>query len=241
MEKFPNGVDHIVAFIFCILLPFVSIRQHFRNNPVVQYSSLQKRTMYFSTCISLFIMAALVLSVWLLFRRPPAKMGLTLQMKAGPWAWLCVAFVFLYAVDAFISVATPRKRAAAASEWKKRTPFMPVNNKEFRHYLIMCLCAGIFEEVVYRGYMVTYFSGLFDDSSWRRTLSVWLPALVFSVSHFYHDTKTIIKVLLMAVLFGYIYVLSGSLVMVMLLHFLANAISGWLSVKYMKDVIRQDG
>jgi membrane protease YdiL (CAAX protease family) len=95
-------------------------------------------------------------------------------------------------------------------------------------------CAGVFEEVVYRGYMVTYFSYLFKDSAYRQSLSVFLPALIFSVSHFYHGLKNIIKIFILSTFFGYIYIQSGSLVIVMLLHFLANVIGGLLSVKYIK-------
>lgn len=82
--------------------------------------------------------------------------------------------------------------------------------------------------------MVTYFSYLFKDSAYRQSLSVFLPALIFSVSHFYHGLKNIIKIFILSTFFGYIYIQSGSLVIVMLLHFLANVIGGLLSVKYIK-------
>lgn len=238
MDKFPVWTDHIVSFIFCVLLPVLAIRQGLKNNSAVTYSSRQKRVIYFSTCISHFIMAALVLSVWLIYQRPAAAMGLTFTVKGFNWIWPLLAFVIIYTIDSIYSVSSPRKIAAAVSEWKKRTPFLPVNHREFRVYLVMCLCAGVFEEVVYRGYLVTYFSYLFRDSAWQAMISVFIPALIFSVSHFYHGTKNIIKIFLLSALFGYIYILSGSLLLVMILHFLVNVLGGWLSVKYMKDEIK---
>jgi uncharacterized protein len=158
MDKFPNWADHIVAFIFCVLLPFLAIKQALKNNQTVKYDSLQKRAMYFSTCFSLFIMAAIIISVWLLFKRPLAEMGLALHIEGKLWIWPLIAFLIVYSIDTINSVATPKKIAAAISDWEKRTPFMPTNSKELRVYFLMCLCAGVFEEVVYRGYMVTYFS-----------------------------------------------------------------------------------
>ncbi|MBL7739273.1 MAG: CPBP family intramembrane metalloprotease [Chitinophagaceae bacterium] len=235
MDKFPNWADHIVAFIFCILIPLLAVKQNLKNNPAARYTSTQKRAFYLSTCFSLFIMAAIILSVWLLCKRPLAEMGLSLTIKGRAWIWPLLAFVIVYAIDTISSVATPKKIAAAVGDWEKRTPFMPANSKELRVYLLMCLCAGVFEEVVYRGYMVTYFSYLFKDSAYRESLSVFLPALIFSISHFYHGLKNIIKIFVLSVFFGYIYIQSGSLVIVMLLHFLVNVLGGLLSVKYLKN------
>ena len=161
-------------------------------------------------------------------------MGLTLTIEGRLWIWPLIAFIIIYAIDTINSIATPKKIAAAVLDWETRTPFMPINSKEFQTYLLMCLCAGVFEEVVYRGYMVTYFSYLFKDSIHQQTLSVFLPALIFSISHFYHGLKNIIKIFILSTFFGYIYIQSGSLVIVMLLHFLANVIGGLLSVKYIK-------
>lgn len=239
MDKFPNWADHIAAFIFCVLLPLLAIKQSLTNNSTVKYNSMQKRAIYFSSCLSLSIMVAIIMSVWLLFKRPLAEMGLTLNIEGRLWIWPLLAFVVVYAIDTINSVATPKKIAAAVRDWEKRTPFMPTNIKEFQVYLCMCLCAGVFEEVVYRGYMVTYFSYLFKDSAYRQSLSVFLPALIFSVSHFYQGLKNIIKIFILSMFFGYIYIQSGSLVIVILLHFLANVIGGLLSVKYMKNEIKQ--
>lgn len=239
MDKFPNWADHIVAFIFCVLLPLLAIKQNLKNNSNVKYDSLQKRAIYFSTCLSLSIMVVVIMSVWLLYKRPLAELGLTLNIEGRFWIWPLIAFVIVYAIDTINSVATPKKIAATVSDLEKRTPFMPANIKEFQVYLLMCLCAGVFEEVVYRGYMVTYFSYLFKDSAYRQSLSVFFPALIFSISHFYHGLKNIIKIFILSIFFGYIYIQSGSLVIVMLLHFLTNVIGGLLSVKYMKNELKQ--
>lgn len=240
MDKFPNWADHIVAFIFCIVLPLIAIKQYLKNNSIVRYNSLQKRAFYLSTCLSQIIMAAIIMSVWLLFKRPLAEMGLTLNIKGKLWIWPLFAFVIVYAIEIINSGATTKKIASYVSEWEKRTPFLPTNGKEFQAYLFMCLCAGLIEEVIYRGYMVTYFSYLFKGSVYGESISVFLPAFIFSVSHFYHGLKNIIKIFILSVFFGYIYILSGSLAIVMLLHFLVDVIGGLLSVKYMNYVVKQD-
>lgn len=235
MDKFPNWADHIVAFIFCILLPLSAIRQNLKSNSTVVYNSRQKLTFYFSTCLSLFIMAAIIVSVWLLFKRPLPEMGLTLRIDGRLWIWTVIAFVIVYAIDTINSLSTPKNIAASLNDWQKRTPFMPTIMKELPGYLLMCLCAGVFEEIVYRGYMVTYFGHLFKGSSYQQSLSVVLPTFVFSISHFYHGVKNVIKIFILSAFFGFIFIQSGSLVIVMLLHFITNVIGGLLTVKYISE------
>lgn len=235
MDNFPNWADHIVVFIFCILLPCFAIQQNLKKKGPVVYTSEQKRSMYLSTCISLFIMAAIVVSVWLLFRRPAAEIGLTFQINGWLWIWPAIAFVVAYTIDAINSVATPQKIADSKNDWQQKTPFMPTIKKELRVYFLLCLCAGIFEEIVYRGYMVTYFAHQFRDSGYRHILSAVLPAVVFAVSHFYQGVKSVIKIFVLSTLFGFIFIQSGSLVIVMILHISIDAVGGLLTVKYIGE------
>ena len=237
MDSFPNWADHILAFIFCVLLPLQAIRQTTKPNEIAVYDSQQKRTFYFSTCISLFIMAAIILAVWQLSKRPLAEIGLTVAIDIQSAKWTVIVFVILYSID-FVYSLTPKNIAAAIPEWKKRTPFMPTNKKELPAYIVLCLCAGVFEEIIYRGYLITYFRYIFDVFKYQETLSVILSALVCSISHFYHSKKDIIKAFILSILFGFIAVQSGSLLIVMFLHFLNNLIGGLLTIKYLngKDV-----
>jgi membrane protease YdiL (CAAX protease family) len=215
-----------------VLIPLSAIKQRKQQHHVVVYNSRQKRAFYFATSLSLFIMAAIVVAVWLIFKRPLSAIGLTINVDIRSAIWLVIAFVLIYAIDTIGTVTTPKKIAALQTELEKRTPFMPTKKEELSGYVLLCVCAGVFEEIVYRGYLVTYFGHLFREADYQQTLSVVLPAFVFSISHFYHSVKNIIKAFVLAVLLGYIFVKSGSLVIVMALHFLMNLIGGLLTVRY---------
>ena len=233
MDKFPNWADHIVAIIFCVLIPFHAIRLSLRQHSPAVYNSRQKRIFYFSTSLSLFIMATLVISVWLLFKRPLLGLGLTFDIDIRSSAWVVIAFVIIYIIDLIITVATPKNIAASEREWKSRTPFMPTRMQELPVYILMCLCAAVFEEIIYRGYLVTYFGYLFRGAEYRQIFSVVLPALFCAIAHFYHSMKNIIKAFILSIFFGYIFIQSGSLVIVTLLHFSINVMGGLLTVKYL--------
>ena len=70
--------------------------------------------------------------------------------------------------------------------------------------------------------------------------AVVLPALAFSVAHFHQGAKAVLKIFFLAVFFGYLLIYSGSLLIVMILHFLVDAIGGLLTIKYMKEVPQPD-
>jgi membrane protease YdiL (CAAX protease family) len=58
----------------------------------------------------------------------------------------------------------------------------------------MCFSAGVFEEIVYRGYLINYCWSLFEGSDYQQTIAVLLPALAFSIAHFYQGAKAVLKI-----------------------------------------------
>lgn len=235
MDNFPNWVDHFLAFVFCIGIPLFTARQSLRSNSPVTLSSIQKKNIYISGSFSLFIMAATVMSVWLIFRRPISEIGLTQPANTGSWWWIVFIFIIIYSLDVAFTLSTKKRIDKSVEDWKKRTPFLPTKKNELPEYILLCFSAGVFEEIVYRGYLVTYCWYLFDGVQYHTSLSVILPAFAFSVSHFYQGTKAVIKIFVLAVGFGYLFIYSGSLLIVMILHFLVNLIGGLLTMKYVKE------
>ena len=185
-------------------------------------------------------MGVVVIAVWLLFKRPLAEIGLTQPTNFQAWWWLVVAFGLVYSLDSVLTLSSKKGVDTAIDNWKKRTPFLPTKNEELPEYFLLCFSAGVFEEIVYRGYLVNYCWYLFDGNNYQQLLSVFLPAAVFSIAHFYQGGKAVIKIFVLAVFFGYLFIFSGSLLMVMILHFLVDAIGGLLTIKYMKEEYSQN-
>jgi len=126
---------------------------------------------------------------------------------------------------------------SSIENWKKRTPFLPTKKSELREYLLLCFSAGVFEEIIYRGYLVTYCLYLFEGFDYQEILAIALPAFVFAVSHFYQGAKAVLKIFILSIFFGYLFVYSGSLLIVMILHFLVDLAGGLLTMKYIKEEI----
>ena len=232
MDKFPLWLDHILAFIFCIAIPLYGARQR-KGFPGVTFSSYQKKQLYISGSFSLFVMGAVIGIVWLIFQRPISELGLTQPTNFYAWWWMPVVFALIYIVDAAFTLSTKKGIDETVENWKKRTPFLPTKTKELPEYFLMCFSAGVFEEIAYRGFLVTYCWYLFDGSKYQQILSIAVPAFAFAVAHFYQGAKAVLKIFFLAAFFGYMFILSGSLLIVMILHFLVDAVGGVLTLKYM--------
>lgn len=235
MDKFPHWVDHILAFVFCIAIPIYGAIQRRKGFPAVSFNSEQKKRIYIAGSFSLFIMGAAVMVEWLLFKRPVAEIGLTQPRNFQAWWWMIIVFVLIYLIDTMVTLSSKEGIDKTIDDWKKRTPFLPTKSSELPEYFLLCFSAGVFEEIVYRGYLVTYCWYLFDGSNYQQLLAVFLPAFAFSIAHFYQGGKAVLKIFVLAIFFGYMFIYSGSLLLVMILHFLVDAIGGLLTIKYMKD------
>lgn len=239
MDNFPHWVDHILAFLFCIGIPLYAARQRTKGTLPIYFSSDQKKQIYMSGSFSLFIMGAIVVLVWLIFKRPLAELGLTQPVNLRAWWWMPIVFMLIYLLDPVITLSTKKRMNTALDEWKKRTPFLPTKTKELPEYLLMCFSAGVFEEIAYRGYLVTYCWYLFEASTYHEVFAIIVPAFAFAIAHFYQGAKAVLKIFVLSLFFGYIFIYSGSLLIVMILHFLVDAVGGLLSIKYMKDHVQQ--
>jgi membrane protease YdiL (CAAX protease family) len=235
MNNFPHWADHLFAVIFLFILPAYSIWQHKGNYTAGLLSSSEKKQVYILGSIYLFAMGATILLLWYFFRRPFSAIGFTLPFHFTSWWWIVALLVILYAVDAFLSLSTEKKLKESVETWKKRTPFVPTQKKELPFYFLLCISAAVWEEIIYRGYLVSYGLYLFGEWPSRDFLAVMLPAVSFSIAHIYQGTKAVLKILLLAVFFGLIFRLSGSLLVVMLLHFLVDAAGGIFTVAYFKE------
>jgi len=241
MDKFPLWIDHLLAFILCIAIPLYGAVQRRVGFPGVSFSSEQKKRIYISGSFSLFLMGLVVMLVWILFNRPINEIGLTQPTAVRSWWWMVILFVFIYLADSVITLSSKSRFDETVDNWKKRTPFLPTKKSELPEYFLLCFSAGVFEEIVYRGYLVTYCWYLFDGYQYQQLLGIVIPAFFFSIAHFYQGAKAVVKIFVLAIFFGYLFVYSGSLLVVMILHFLVDAIGGLLTMKYLKEDNEQIG
>jgi membrane protease YdiL (CAAX protease family) len=141
----------------------------------------------------------------------------------------------LYTADLIISIRKWEKRDSSLDTLDETTPFLPKSLKELPAYIVMCISAGVFEEIIYRGFMVTYFLPEYNFSDGLPILAVTAPAFLFSLAHYYQGWQAVLKIFLLSMLLGIIFLSSGSIWVVMLIHFLIDLIGGLVAMKLMKN------
>lgn len=226
----PNLADHILILLLAIVLPLQSIAAQ-RQLKHIRFSTAMKIQLYRGNSIGLWVMAALALAVWLISKRTLAELGLEWPIRGlPPLAWWALGFFFaLYLLDTGIDLISPASRENTHRQWRRDLSFLPETAYEYRSFILLSFSAGICEEIVFRGYFIRYFFALTDGSPWGGTLAILLPAIIFGAVHIYQGWKAVIKVAAMAVLFGFVFVRSGSLWVLILVHALVDLIGGFIS------------
>jgi hypothetical protein len=118
-------------------------------------------------------------------------------------------------------------------EWFEKSSFLPEQKSELTYYIILCICAGIFEEIIYRSFMVTYF--LPTQQVGFPFIALFAPAILFSLAHYYQGWQAVFKIMLFSSLLGWIFIVSKSIYLNMFIHFMVDLISGILIMKSKKD------
>ncbi len=98
---------------------------------------------------------------------------------------------------------------------------LPVSKKEKRDWKMLSVTAGITEEIQYRGYLFFALPLLFSN------ISIWIvliaSSLVFGIGHIYQG-KEAYKPLLAGIYFGFLYIVLGSVIPVIIIHILQDLV-----------------
>jgi membrane protease YdiL (CAAX protease family) len=154
----------------------------------------------------------LVLAMYLLLRRH----GLTL---ADAGLRVADAFITLGAAG-MLAIAVPVAGAGAVRRARQAGPdglgaglkrlrgIVPVNGIEMAGFAVVCVTAGICEELLFRGWLV--------NMTWAVCGSLWASVLIaaalFGIGHAYQGVRGILKTGSIGILLGLLFALTGSLI-----------------------------
>jgi len=216
--------DHIIFVLLALVLPAFAV---FRVRPQagnIPNQTALKIKLYWLNSGVLCLGGLVILVLWFATGREWAEMGW--RPVAGEWfpEWVLVAafFILLYMMDTFFSWNEGGEHPAAA--------LLPKNWKEFAHFgSIVSLSAGFCEEIVFRGFLITYLMALFAPGDYAVWIAISVSTLIFAILHAYQGWLAILKIAALTFMFGVIFVLTKSLWPVILLHFAVDFIGGLLS------------
>ncbi len=236
MTNFPAFTDHIIALLFGLVMPVVSGLQSAKAFKTLRLDEAQRRRFYISNSYFLWIMAFVVIINWVLHGRSFDTLGITaLPDFNGIVVTLTATFILLYIADTLLTLRNEHEIVKARERWKQTAPFMPIRYRELRAYSFMCISAGICEEILFRGFLVSYVHTFFIDNRYGEIYTAVIPALAFAAGHYYQGSHAVLKTVVLSALFGFIFLYSGSLWIVIILHFAIDLAGGLISIRYLTD------
>lgn len=234
-----NWADHIFVFLVGLVLPLRMLNSGAAEQlRELEFDSPMRLLLYYGNSAYLWVLAGIVALIWWLSGRDWDLLGLAWEPTQWPTASLIIALIFsiLYLSDAIGEVITAEQRERTRRQMKAELGFLPTNGYEFAHYLVLAFSAAFCEEFVFRGYFIRYLQEFLGPSDPYETWAILLPAVSFALVHLYQGWKSVIKVGAMAIMFGFIFVQTGSIWWLILLHFLVDAFGGLLAWWLQSDV-----
>lgn len=236
MDVFPSLADHILIWVFGIILPFLSGLQSQLLSGTIQYNEYSRKKLYLSNSIILALAGSVVLFLWAFKKRSFISLGFTnpdVEKQLITVLGLITVFVVGYLIDLYIS-GRKTKEAIQDDNFFEKSSFLPEKLKELPSYILLCLCAGIFEEIIYRGFMVTYFLPLQGTVNEIPLMAIIAPSILFSLAHTYQGWTAVIKIFIFSLLLGSIFIITKSIYPTMVLHFLIDLVGGIIAMKQYK-------
>jgi uncharacterized protein len=237
MAEFPNLFDHVLVWIFGLIIPFMSGVQSRQGMDQITFTESVRRRFYLANSLFLAMAASVILVAWWWQDRPWSVMYFipSFAIQNPAWTMAIVTLLsLLYIADILHSIKQVKKGQSIEEALEEGTPFLPRHPRELPAYLLMCLSAGIFEEIIYRGYLVTYFKPEYNHGTGLPLLAICAPAVLFSLAHYYQGWQAVLKIFLLSVLLAIIFLLSQNILVVMLIHTVIDLLGGMLAMRLLK-------
>ncbi|MBK8348775.1 MAG: CPBP family intramembrane metalloprotease [Saprospiraceae bacterium] len=221
-----NWFDHLCALILLVIIPVMSLKNEQLDQDIVD-SLPPKKHLFYTNGLMLIIGALLVMTSWNISDRPWHDLGFAWPVKDIYISYLILIACFFYLGDIVYGLSDKKKYAKKIREISF---IIPLNIAEFKHYIFLALAAGLCEEIIFRGFLITYLKHVFSGIQYSDFWAVIIPAISFSISHIYQGWAAVLKIIILSITLGFIFLYSGSLLYVILIHILIDLISGWISV-----------
>ncbi len=207
-------IDHVVAG--AILL--VSIAQAFANPEVLKQAP--RMAFFKAGAATGLLMGSLVLLMWHFAERPIGEFGLFgwVGRDVLPVAVAVALWPLFLASVAWVLLT--RFRSAVAHFYSGYGHLMPHSRKELPVAYGTAALAGFGEEIAYRGFLIWYLNALSGPVA--ATLA---SSLIFGVAHGYQGKLGIVFATIAGLILAGVYLLSGSLLLVVWMHATYNIAS----------------
>ncbi|MEM7416237.1 MAG: CPBP family intramembrane glutamic endopeptidase [Gemmatimonadota bacterium] len=216
--SFTQGLD--VAWLCALALLAVSAgRREESGGPTVP------RDIHLAASFSLAVIGVLTLGVWWIGGRGATELGFRAP-DLSPLAWGILVITVGVVAAHTVWKTTGSRLEETRARWRSETSVMPERVADLPTYLLMAGCAGLFEEIAFRGFAISVLLGLAGDGTAAYVAAVGAPALFFGFAHRGQGVGGAVAASMWAAGLGAVYVMTGSLWPPILAHILWDANAG---------------
>jgi membrane protease YdiL (CAAX protease family) len=230
----PTFLEHIAAFILMVVIPIQSFLRGRIFEMEEPLSTNEKFNIYKANTLSQWFITALLAGIWFLSGKGWEDLGFSWpQIDDAQAVWLLSgSFLIAYSLDAWWQLRNKKARIKQVKEWGKYTPFLPTTWKQMAGFLSVVITAAICEEILFRGFLIHYLLQFLNNSFSSILIAIFIPSIIFASAHIYQGWQAVIKIAILATIFSTVLILTGSLLIPIMLHFLVNLFSGLLGVLF---------
>jgi len=217
-----NALDLTLVAFAVLLMPALSA---FAGGKLARSQTEERGLIrrYWQTIARGWIVAALVLLAWRWTGRPFAELGLDwpvgLRGRIG-FGLDAIAMILLALQLARLRTLDGDKLDKARATLK-RIKIAPRSLGELAVFILVAITAGIWEELLYRGFLLWFLAptaGLVG--------AVAISSVIFGLGHAYQGWRGVLTTGLVGLVFALLYVASGSLWWLMLAHAMVDIYGG---------------
>jgi membrane protease YdiL (CAAX protease family) len=216
----------IMLAYFVIVGPWLGYRDlaALRRLPAAALPAARCRT-YSRAMIFEWSITAVLLSWWLLLGHSTGEIGLHIQVSGWQWLALAVSVVatVLFSLYSWRAAASSGDLAEVLDQIGNLTLVVPHTRAELRRFGWLSVTAGICEEILYRGLLMTALAAVIG--LWP---AVVVSSLVFGLGHAYQGLAGILRTSAIGLVLAMVVVLTGSLPFAMVIHAVIDLVQGRL-------------
>jgi membrane protease YdiL (CAAX protease family) len=226
-----TALDLVIVALALFLMPAMSIlagRKLAREAP----DARRLIPRYIRTILRGWLFGAVVVAVWWVQQRPFGALGLAPHLSIWDYAGFALALLIGLAM-----MAQNIRLASASTEKIERAmkvvrgiKITPNTTGELALFMLMSVSGGVWEELVYRGFLIWFFMPLVGFAG-----AIVISALIFGLAHLYQGVRGFIATTGVGLIFAALYLLTASLWWLMVVHAVMD-IAGGINTLQIKRV-----
>jgi membrane protease YdiL (CAAX protease family) len=215
-------LDFLLLFLAAIVMPVLSA---ITGRQLRRRSGAPLIRRYWLTIIRGWMVVAFILFAWFWARRPLATLGL--DWPIGFWGKIGFLAAALMALYFFIQLMrVPKLANGNLDRWADRMQTLkitPGTREELLVFALVAITAGIWEELLYRGFFIWFLVPLTGAIG-----AAVISSAIFGIGHLYQGRTGVVYTAFVGLAFAVFYLLTQSLWWLMAAHAIVDIYGGTL-------------